>query len=115
MKHLDVGLVGETLFEELGEPTVFFDQRGGAAMVDRELGERAQAGANFHEVILGAEIELVDDPGGGGLVMEKILPEALGGAGLEGRQGLLDGGAVHGMPDKLVGLGARSKFGRPGA
>ena len=96
MEHLHAGRVRKALLEKFGEPPVLLDQRGRAATANSVFTQRPQARPDLYEVILRAEPELIDDPGGDFLIVEKILPQALRGPGLQSRQGVLDRGSVHG-------------------
>jgi hypothetical protein len=78
------------------EAAVFFDECEARFGSHKKLGERAESGSNFDNVIAGLNVEQRDGRTSQILVVEKVLAKAAGGVGFQFRKQSLDVAQCHG-------------------
>ena len=70
-------LIPEARTQKVCKSGIFFDRENMRAFFQKKPGQRAQAGPDFHYIIVRSDLRLIDNPASEVLVVQKILAERL--------------------------------------
>src|SRR5947209_5601628 len=96
-------LIRESLPQKFYETFVLLDRDDMRAFVQRKLSESAEPRTNFHHVIAGRDLCLIDDPAGEIAIVQKILPETFHGGNADLTQERGNFGELHRFRTKYAG------------
>ena len=89
-------VVGKFRAQAGGEPGILFQKDQSPSLSHQMLGECAEAGADFENGIIGADLQLLGDPAGDVRIGHEILSHAARGCDIMGMEGGFDRGAGGG-------------------